>query len=127
MAAPKGHTQYGGRKKGTPNKKTMQLLERCEALNVDPFHIQLLFANGDWAALGYKSEFDVKLIGENAVEERVISPELRQKSAAEVCQYLYAKRKAIEHSLDSPPEVAEKFEEIKDLSDKELKKLVKDE
>jgi len=33
-------------------------------------------------------------------EELTISPELRQKSAKDACEYLFPKRKAIEHSIN---------------------------
>lgn len=89
----------GGRPKGTPNKRSQALEERAQALGVNPFEILLLFAKGDWEALGYPSEFDTKYTSSGSpYSVRIISPDTRQRSAAEVCQYLHPKRKAIEHS-----------------------------
>lgn len=36
MPAPKGHPRYGGRKKGTPNKRSLAALEIFEANDFDP-------------------------------------------------------------------------------------------
>lgn len=91
-----------GRKKGTPNKTTQSLMEKCEKLGCDPFEILLRFAMGDWQGLGYESRQELKYTSEDgsAVYEDVISPELRQKSAKEASEYLYPKRKAVELSSD---------------------------
>lgn len=74
--------KYGGRQKGTPNKKTVALQEIAARLDVDPFEIVLLFAKGDFITLG---------IGE-------VTPEQRLKAAIEASSYLHPKRKAIEHT-----------------------------
>lgn len=88
MAFKPGNT--AGRKKGTPNKATLPLEQKALELGVDPFEILLRFAGGDWKGLGYKSE---------AYEDGfTISPEMRLKAASEACQYLLAKKKAIELS-----------------------------
>jgi hypothetical protein len=94
-----GHKRLGGRKKGTPNKITAQVLEKTRELGIDPLEILLLFAAGDWKALGY--EEDRFLSGSNehgAYCKWTIDPAVRARCAAEACQYLYPKRKAIEHS-----------------------------
>lgn len=96
----------GGRKKGTPNKKTLPLLARAKALKVDPFEILLLFAMGKWKRLGYK--------------ENVLTPENRLKAASEACQYLHPKRKALEVSDGNDPNEDRPLE---DLSDEELDQL----
>lgn len=41
MAAPKGHPKYGGRVKGTPNKKTESLIEICERKGINLFEAML--------------------------------------------------------------------------------------
>lgn len=119
MATPKG-VRIGGRQAGTPNKSTVELQERARALGVDPFEILCLFAKGDYEALGYEKE-RVKAISEfGTVYELTISPELRQKSAKDACEYIHSKRKAIEHSID--PEKGATLEEfIQGLSGKEQK------
>lgn len=97
---PKGHPRYGGRQKGTPNKTKTPLKERADALGVDPFEVLLLFAKGDWKALGYESE-KRRIYSKDIVnEEHYIQPAIRAKAAAEACQYIYPKLKAIEHSGD---------------------------
>lgn len=98
MPHPLGRTKVGGRAKGTLNKKTVILEDKCLELEVDPFEILLLFAKGDWKKLGYDDRFRVKGVtesGENLYED-VISAELRAQCAKEACQYLLPKRKAIE-------------------------------
>jgi hypothetical protein len=89
----------GGRKAGTPNKETLQLLEIAEKHGCNPFEVLILFAKRDHVALGLP-EYTIKVIGkgENAteIEELTISPELQQKSAKDAAEYLYAKRKAVE-------------------------------
>ncbi len=74
--------KYGGRQKGTPNKKTVALQEIAERLDVDPFEILLLYAKGDFITLG--------LCGVTSSE--------RLKAAIEAASYLHPKRKAIEHT-----------------------------
>ncbi len=65
--------RYGGRKKGTPNKKTQDLLEMCEQKGVNPFEVLLdLCKNAD--------------------------PNIKMNAAKEVCQYILPKRKAIEQT-----------------------------
>lgn len=89
--------RFGGRAKGTPNKQTQDLFEIAERLECNPFEILLLFAKGDFETLGLK-EWTYKTFGEYTTEELTISPELRQKSAKDACEYLFPKRKAIEHT-----------------------------
>ena len=73
-----------GRKKGTPNKSTQTLMEKCEALGCDPFEILIRFALG-----GVGLDLD-----------EPVSNDLRQKSAKDAAEYLYPKRKAVELSAD---------------------------
>lgn len=87
------------RPKGTPNKKSTEQTALAEKLGVDPFEILLLFASGDWKALGYKSEtFVASSSDKGEIVKWTIDPAVRAKSAAEACQYLYPKRKAVELS-----------------------------
>lgn len=72
-----------GRQKGVPNKKTQDLMEKCEARGIDVFDLLL---------------------------EYVVTPcpmELRFQALKELCQYLYPKRKALDISanLDGAIEV----------------------
>ena len=88
----------GGRSKGTLNKRTQELVERLDALGCDSLEVTAMFAMNDVVGLGYmsKEEFEA-----NPAEARnIISPELRAQMAKELNQFLYAKRKALEHSAD---------------------------
>ena len=76
--------KFGGRQKGTPNKKTFDAKLIAEQLDCDPFEILVHFAKGDADALGYKGG--------------TIPPDMRLQAAKEASQYLYPKRKAVEHS-----------------------------
>lgn len=94
---PKGLPKSGGRPKGVPNKDRSTVLEIAQSVGCDPFKILCQFAMGDFKGLGIE-EFTTKIGGEGAYEAFSISPELRQKSAKDACEYLYPKRKAVEHS-----------------------------
>lgn len=125
----KGERQPGsGRTKGTPNKATKILQDKCEELGVDPFTVLLLFAKGDYEALGYEKE-RVKTITEagEPIYELTIAPELRQKSARDACEYIHPKRKAVEHVTNVPQEILDKLEALRNLSDDELKEIVESE
>lgn len=88
------------RPKGSKNKDMIPLEDKCKELGVDPFEILLLFASGDWERLGYQSEMQTVYSGNNHNEEFTIQPGIRSRAAAEACQYIYSKRKAVEHSMD---------------------------
>lgn len=110
--ADKDGNKTGGRSKGVKNKTTQELHEIAERLGVNPFEILLLFAAGDSEALGcnvgnkFSQEFaefldEDQLKTVRDLEEKILSPitpELRQKAAKDACEYLFPKRKAIEHS-----------------------------
>jgi hypothetical protein len=99
MAKAKGKTPGSGRKKGTPNKKTADLVDKANELGVDPFEILLLFAKGDWKTLKYPAEtFRKESAGGVVNIEYYIAPELRANCASRACEYLHPKRKAVEHS-----------------------------
>lgn len=84
-----------GRPSGSPNKRTTDLLDICERLNCNPFEVLVHFAKGDSEALGYEDKIDPET-GKLVPNE--ISKELRQKSAKDACEYLFPKRKAVEHT-----------------------------
>lgn len=101
MAWPKGKPRpvSSGRKKGTPNKKSEALLDVCERLNLNPFEAMAQIA------LDHSQE-----------------PGLRFNALKEICQYVYPKRKAIEHSGEINNPYADKtYEELKDLVLEKLK------
>lgn len=64
----------GGRRVGTPNKGSLDLIAKCEAMGVDVFEELLKY-------LTYPCE-----------------PGMRLKAICEAAQYIYPKRKSLEHS-----------------------------
>src|SRR5271157_5666474 len=72
MSRPEGLPKTGGRERGTPNKRTLDLAQKLEALGCDPI-----------AGLA-----EIALAPETA-------PELKVRCYAELAQYVHAKRKAI--------------------------------
>ena len=68
--------RHGGRAKGTPNRKTQSLMQICEEMGLEPF-VEMILAM-----------------------QQVHEPKERFRMAAEICQYLYPKRKAVEHSTE---------------------------
>lgn len=76
-----GH-KTGGRKKGTPNRRTAEVAERLAALDCDPLEGMAALAMDDSNA-----------------------PELRGRMYAELAQYLYPKRRAIESAPEEKQQV----------------------
>lgn len=70
----------GGRKKGTPNKKTALVEEKLAEIGVDPLDIMARIAAGE--TLGGETP-DIGM---------------RKDAAKDLLQYTYPKRKAVEHS-----------------------------
>ncbi len=108
----------GGRQKGSGNKHTATLRERIARFNCDPFEVLADIANGNLdcgVCLGAgKTRYQAAADGDRTFErvcqscygskrER-ISPAERGKAAAELAQYIEAKRKAVEHTgIDGGP------------------------
>lgn len=105
----------GGRKAGTPNKLTNGLKERLASWDCDPFQVLANIARGELQCGVCRGEGRTKFQpggqakGSRAPGVRIcqscwgsglerISPAERGKAAAELCQYVEAKRKAIEHT-----------------------------
>lgn len=88
-----------GRPKGSLNARTVDLLEITEKLECNPFETLLLFMKGDHEALGLEKYTVVSVTKDGEpIEKLTIGAELRQKSAKDACEYLFPKRKAIEHT-----------------------------
>lgn len=83
MPAPKGHSRYGGRAKGTPNKKSQVLAAILESKGVDPA--------GDL----------IKLLPQ-------LEPEKRADIYLKLFEYIYPKLKAIELTPEDLAELTEK-------------------
>jgi hypothetical protein len=78
-----------GRQIGTPNRKTSELIQLCDEKGINPFAALLELAKHE-------------------------QPELRLSALKEICQYLYPKRKALEHSGDINNPFADKsYDELK--------------
>lgn len=88
-----------GRKKGTPNRFTQNLMKICEERNLDVF----------------ESMVQIALESENPN---------RFPALKELAQYLYPKRKAIEHSgqIDTNPYKDKSIEELEALVRAKLEK-----
>ena len=70
----------GGRQKGTPNKRTVELAEKLAEMGFDPVATLVAIARDPSA-----------------------TPELRAHCAADLLPYLYPRRKAVELSGDDGP------------------------
>lgn len=81
-----------GRPKGAPNKKTLVLMDILETMNCDPLRVLAQISRGD------KIKSGVSIDG--VTVEVDVLPTVDQRSAAskELLQYIYPKRKAIEHT-----------------------------
>ena len=77
MGRPKGLPKTGGRQAGTSNRKTQALLEKLDSLGCDPIE--------GLAKIALAPE---------------TPPELKVRCLAELAQYVYPKRKAIDLSTD---------------------------
>jgi hypothetical protein len=97
-----------GRPTEAPGLRTRDLMHLASELDCNPFEVLLYFAKGDYGALGYEEKKKI-ITKDSSYEEYTISPELRQKAAKDACEYLFPKRKAIEHTINP-----------KTLEDKEL-------
>lgn len=100
MAALKGGKRYGGRAKGTPNKKTQTLMELCEQKGINPF----------------EGLIDLAL--------STLDDGLRFQCHKELCQYLYPKRKALEVSGSMDLELIKRAQEVQALPDVELNRQI---
>lgn len=117
-------TPGSGRKRGQPNKASLPLLEKARELGIDPFEILLKFAAEDWKGLGYPARTKISYTSAGIeFEEFIIKPELRGKCAAEACQYIHAKRKSIETTVDAS--LLEKVKEMESKSEEELVAIIK--
>lgn len=89
----KNKPKTGGRKKGTPNKRTFDLMETLRRLDCDPIESLARIANGE--PLRCLVHLD-KENGQFVSDE--IEPTFEQRLTAmkELAQYVYPKRKAIE-------------------------------
>lgn len=100
MEEPKKRPKTGGRQKGTPNRKTMEIEKLLEEMDFNPIEFLVYVAMGNWKAIGYDTATictGYTKLGDPIVEER-LNAKLRTDAAKEVASYVFPKRKAIEHS-----------------------------
>ena len=92
------HLVGAGRKKGTPNKLTLDLVKICEDQGINPF-----------------SEMLTLVTHHNVF--------VKMAALKEVCRYLYPQRKAIEHSGEiSNPYLQKSVDELEKLVKEKLGK-----
>lgn len=89
--------KFGGRQKGTINKKNQAVEETARRLGIDLFETLCLFAMGDWKRLGYDNECFFAEKPDGVVKMGyVISPEMRLKATEQACKYLYSPKQAVD-------------------------------
>lgn len=108
MSTPKG-VRYGGRQKGTPNKVNAAVSEKLARWKCDPFHVLAKIAMGDLPCgtcygkgrtkfQSGSSDFPGERICQScwgSRRERITTAE-RSRAAAELTEFVAAKRKAVE-------------------------------
>lgn len=99
-----------GRKKGVPNKRTWEARALADRLGVDPLELALLFAKGDWKALGYDgpTKTVVTADGQRVQVDR-IDEQLRSQNAQRAIPYLYPQLKSLELTGDAAKNSALSF------------------
>lgn len=98
--AGKPRLPNAGRKKGTPNKRTLTIMERVEASGLDPIDVML---------------------------ELMRDPDksIAMTAAKEVAQYIYSKRpQGIHVSGSLTPSVQREVEELSGKTDEELDQII---
>jgi len=102
-----GSTKTGGRAKGTPNKKTQDVIDRLKELNCDPIEGMAKIAMNACPCLSCEEKGFIIITPENPEDKEVCpncdgsgkltaSLELRGQMYKELAQYVAPKRKAIE-------------------------------
>ncbi len=98
-----GHKTPGsGRKAGTPNKRSLELLDVLQAAGYDPEQDNPVV----WMLKVYTGDVTMPVVvtaitkdgPAHTIENVPLEPTLRVRCMAEVAQYLYPKRKASEHT-----------------------------
>lgn len=88
-----------GRKKGIPNKNSKEVAALVASNNCDPVKFLCALINNDWKMAGYKSEFEDQLTPKgDIIQKPVITLDHRVRAALDIMNYIYPKRKALEHT-----------------------------
>lgn len=97
---PKG-MKFGGRKKGTPNKRTFIAEEIAAKFDIDPLEVLLMVSSGDWKGLGYDAPTRTSFAASGIeFEEPVIKLSDRVTASKEVAKYLYSTKQSVALSGD---------------------------
>lgn len=78
MPFEKGREKTGGRRRGTPNKSSAELIKLCNEYKFEPFEILLKIAHGDMTGLETITEIPI---------------DLRFQATKEICKYIYSRKK----------------------------------
>ena len=94
--AGKGRPKTGGRVKGSPDKRRLNVEEIASRFDKDPLEILLMVACCDWKGLGYDAaqKISYSSAGIEFVEDN-IKLETRVQAAKEVAKYLYAQKQSV--------------------------------
>jgi|ERR1700679_932363 hypothetical protein len=99
MPFQKGNKEGKGRAKGSKNRTVQIVEELVTRLDVDPLEILMLFAKGDWKALGYDASSTIAYTSAGIEYEKpTISTDNRIQAATSAVKYIYSQKKAIELS-----------------------------
>lgn len=114
MAKPKGLPKTGGRRKGTPNKRTQEFIDVLQRRKFSPADALIdvyrkalrSYEAGHGSSSGDGPDMTFKYL------------EIAQKAASELMQYRFPKRKAIEHTgADGEPLVNTLVDLVKSISE----------
>lgn len=91
-----------GRPKGIPNKRTQlepKVRDICTRLGFEPIEVLARIACADWEGLGLDSPTEKKVtLKGDIIEQDRISISDRVHAAGKVADFLYPKKKSIEHT-----------------------------
>ena len=110
MAGKGGRNPGAGRKKGVPNKRTLEVRATCERLKCDPFELFARITNGELECSVCFGKGKTYYRGDDGLPKlrgcqscwgtlrEKISPGDRLRAATELAQYVLPKLRAIEHT-----------------------------
>lgn len=110
--------KYGGRTKGTPNKDSLSVEQRCIAHGVDVVEGLIAFYKGDYKFLNLPETIVRPGFGGIEIDELSISAELRAKALITLAKYIFPTRKAVEHSVEKESIKTLTFQYIEPKNDK---------
>lgn len=123
-AGSKPGERRGGRKKGAPNKKTLDLIKTLEEQGYDP--VAELIRIAMLAEKEYERAEEIfDAIQEARIEKKLVplsestAPtylKIMQSSASDLMNYIYPKRKAIEHTGANGKDLGQSFLDLLKLA-----------